>query len=344
MHRMKVAILGASGLVGQRFLQKLDRHPYFEVELITGNESIGKSVQDVWALDCELPERYGDVRFEKLDLDRILKSDIKTIFSSIPTDTPELKEYCKSVEVELAMAGKQVFSNASPMRMDSNIPLIIPEVNEKDLSVVKTQPWNESGGALIKNPNCSTVGLALLLALIKQKYGLKEVNVVTMQAVSGAGLKAYPGSSMSRNLSQYIKDEEAKIKSESRKILNSKFDLSAKCFRVDVRDGHTEYVQIKTVEKPAGELKNALRNFDPLKEYGLPSSPKKLVYLFEDPGRPRPVQDVNNGGGMSLNIGGIRKGNSYDIECTILTHNTIRGAAGASILNAELFYYLYRSL
>ncbi len=337
MKNKKVAILGISGFVGQRFAQKLAEHPYFDMEMATGHSSVGKKLENIWTIDAEIPEEYRIMRIEELDVKEIAeRADI--VFSALSGE----KEFIKKTETELAENGLHVFSNTSVMRLEKSIPLVIPEVNYKELERVKSQKWyEESGGFIIKMPNCSTKGLALFAKPITDLYNIEEINAVTLQAKSGAGSSAYPGSVMDGNVWPIIPEEEEKIKTETKRIFN--FDenvkISARCYRVDVRDGHTENIQIKTnKEVDIEELKDYLRKFNPLKKYNLPTSPEQLIYVFEDSSRPRPVPDVNNGGGMSLSVGSLRKGEVYNIESTILSHNTIRGAAGGSVLTAELAY------
>ncbi len=338
MKNKKVAILGASGLVGQRLFQKLEGHPYFGIEMAIGHSTVGKKIEQIWTIDAEVPEEYRNMRIEELNIEKILKRDVDTVFSALSGD----KEFIKSVETELAENGLHVFSNTSVMRMEPAIPLVIPEVNHEELDKIIEQKWHEeSGGCIVKKPNCTTIGATLFEKPVNDLYGIKEINAVTMQAKSGAGSNAYPGGVMEGNIWPFIEGEEEKVINETRKILNlnETTKISARCYRVDVRDGHTENIQIKTKEEAdIEELKEYLKRFNPLKKYKLPSSPKQLIYMFEENDRPRPIPDVNNGGGMSLSVGSLRKGEVYNIESTILSHNTIRGAAGGSILTAELAY------
>lgn len=336
----KVGILGG-GFVGQRFVQMLYEHPYFNLEIITGNSTAGKKLKDIWGLDdFVVPEELEDMEIERGGLDDIkyIAERIDLAFSALPSG-----EVPKELEISLAEQGVKVFSNSSAMRMKSDIPLVIPEVNGSDLELVRGQAWYENnGGCIIKNPNCSATGLLLPLKPIDDLCGLEEVNVTTYQALSGAGKGAYPGGVMVSNVIPFIRQEEEKIEIESKKMMhNPDVIYSVSCSRVPVIDGHTEHIQVRVKnQKDVEELKQYIQSFNPLKEYGLYSSPKDVLYIFEEEDRPQPRLDRMRGNGMTVSVGRLRTDNIFNYKFFSLSHNTIRGAAGGSVLNAELFYKL----
>jgi len=334
----KTAILGVSGYVGQRFVQMLYDHPDFDLEMLTGKKNVGKELKNVWTLrDSSVPEELGDMEIERcntVNMSDIAKR-IDVAFSALPS------EISMDIETFLAENGVKVFSNSSTMRMDAIIPLVVPEVNGKDLELVKEQEsYRSNGGCIIKNPNCSATGLVLSLKPIDELCGLTMVNVVTSQALSGAGKDAYPGEEMIDNVIPYIQSEEEKIARESKKLLHKPdLVLSASCNRVPVTDGHMEDVQVRVENQiDLKELKQYMRKFDPLKDYDLHSSPKQVLYVFDEENRPQPRLDRTKGNGMTVSVGRLRKDDIFDFKYVTLIHNTVKGAAGGSVLNAELFY------
>ncbi|WP_018963791.1 aspartate-semialdehyde dehydrogenase [Coprothermobacter platensis] len=333
----RVAILGATGLVGQRFVQLLANHPYFEISaLAASNMSAAKPYKEAvaWRLDTPIPENVMDMIVQECKP----TFECDYVFSALPSDI------AGPIEDEFINAGYTVFSNAASHRMDDNVPLVIPEVNYQHMSIVQSQHTN---GKIITNPNCSTIGLVMALKPIADLFDIEEVHVVTMQALSGAG---YPGVSsldVVDNVYPYINGEEEKIMTESKKILGNLnngsikpalFDIFAQCNRVPVVDGHLLSVFVKT-KKPADveQIKGAINNFQPLKTFNLPSAPEHpLVYLSQKD-TPQPRLHRNLGRGMTVSVGQLTQFSERSLRFLALVHNTIRGAAGCAILNAEMY-------
>jgi len=334
----KVAILGATGAVGQRFIQLLDKHPWFEITGLAASErNVGKKYKDTkkWRLDTQLPEEIGEYEILPMDPKKI---DADLVFSALPSDI------AGEIEANFAKEGFAVSSNASANRMKEDVPLIIPEVNKEHLALINVQKdkrgWD---GFIITNPNCSTIGLVLSLKPLT-KFGLREIRVATMQAVSGAGFDGISSMDILDNVIPYIKSEEEKMEKETLKLLGNIEDnkvnpasmkVSASCHRIGVIDGHIESIWVKTDQEiDANDAKNAFITFDPQLK-GLPSEPEKVIFLHEREDRPQTRLDRNIGKGMTVSVGRVR--NDFDgIKYVSLSHNTIRGAAGAAILNGEL--------
>jgi aspartate-semialdehyde dehydrogenase len=340
--KFNVAILGATGSVGQRFIQLLEGHPWFEVnELVASDRSSGQRYADVcdWRVSDSIPESAREKKVKALG--DSLESQI--VFSSLPGGL------ASTVEMELAAQGKQVFTNASDNRMVPDVPLVIPEVNPEHLSMIDVQRKNRGWdcGLVVANPNCSTIHLVLALKPIWAKFGIEQAMVTTLQAVSGAGYPGVPSLDMVDNIVPYIGGEEEKIESETLKIFGdmsgdeiapASITLSTQCTRVPVRDGHTESVSLK-LGKPAtiDEIAEAFRSFRAKpQELDLPSAPGHPIVVREQADRPQPALDRNAENGMASVVGRIRECSIFDVKFMVLGHNTIRGAAGASILNAEL--------
>jgi aspartate-semialdehyde dehydrogenase len=342
-HR-KVAILGATGTVGQRFIQLLQEHPWFKIEVLAASErSAGKNYKDActWLMESNLPSDIGEMPIVNADVESVEKEGtVDFVFSALPGDL------AGPVESEFA-ALYPVFSKASAHRMDNDVPLIIPEVNPDHAALIpiqkKARGWQ---GFISTDPNCSTIQLAITLKPL-MKFGLSQVVVSTMQALSGAG---YPGvSSMDiiDNIVPFISKEEEKIECEPLKILGA-FDgnaicpanilLSASCNRVNVKDGHLESVFVKLDDKPnVEEVEEAFSQFrgEPQK-LNLPSAPENPIVVRKEPNRPQPRYDRDEGKGMSVVVGRIREDPIMTIRYMCLGHNTVRGAAGGGILSAEL--------
>ncbi|HIH78477.1 MAG TPA: aspartate-semialdehyde dehydrogenase [Halobacteria archaeon] len=334
----KVAILGATGAVGQRFIQLLDNHPWFEITGLAASErNVGKTYKDTkkWRLDTQLPEEIGEYEILPMDPKKI---DADLVFSALPSDV------AGEIEANFAKEGVAVSSNASANRMKEDVPLIIPEVNRDHISLIDIQKEKRGwDGFIITNPNCSTIGLVLSLKPLT-KFGIEEVRVATMQAVSGAGFDGVSSMDILDNVIPYIKGEEEKMETETLKLLGNmdkdrvkpaSIKVSAGCHRIGVIDGHTESIWVSTNQKiDAKDAKNAFLMFDPqLKD--LPSEPEKVIFLHERDDRPQTRLDRNIGRGMTVSVGRVR--DDFDgIKYIALSHNTIRGAAGAAILNGEL--------
>lgn len=335
MAKIKVGILGATGNVGQRFIQALDNHPWFEISALAASErSAGKKYGEVadWKLGSEIPQAAEEIEVVRIDPKNI---DADIVFSALPAD------FALTVEPAFAREGFVVASNASAFRMEEDIPLVIPEVNPEHLGLIETQKKHRNwDGCIITNPNCSTIMMAVTLKPLLP-FGLESVNVATMQAISGAGYNGIYAMSIYDNVVPYIGGEEEKIQTETLKIFgafdgdrieNAPFRVSASCHRVPVIDGHTEAVWAALKENPTPEIvRDAFLNFDPGLSH-LPTEPKSPILVRDEPDRPQPRLDRDMGNGMSVSVGRIREGIRY----VALGHNTIRGAAGASVLNAEL--------
>lgn len=342
---VNVGILGATGMVGQRFIQLLDNHPDFELTCLTASsKSAGKKYKDTttWYLNDTMPESVEDITVVNTDPKEVPK-DVEIVFSSLPT------EIAATVEPKFAESFI-VASNASAMRMEEDVPLVIPEVNPEFLELIEVQQKNRNwDGFIVTNPNCSTIALTLTLKPIYDNYSIKRVYVSTMQAVSGAGYNGVPSMAILDNLVPYIPSEEEKMENETlhilgelvgRKVVPAPFGLSANCHRVAVIDGHTESVFIE-LDDPCevDDLKEDMRSFKGLpQELGLHSAPENPIIVLDDDDRPQPRMDRNNGNGMAVTVGRIREDQAFEnsFRYTLVGHNTIRGAAGASILNAEI--------
>jgi len=342
--KWKVAILGATGAVGQRFIQLLHNHPWFEIEVLAASEkSAGKPYGKActWILECEMPREIADMPVVNIDVKSVEKAgNIDFVFSALPSDVagPLEEEFAKTYPV---------FSKASVHRLEEDVPLLIPEVNPDHLELVKIQRERRGwGGFISTDPNCSTIQLAITLKPLIQ-FGLKKVVVSTMQALSGAGFPGVPSLSIIDNVLPYIPGEEEKIEQETLKILGefngdkispAKIQVSASCNRVDVKDGHLECVFVELEKKPSVEdVKKAFKTFkgEP-QRLNLPSAPKNPIVVREEADRPQPRLDREEGNGMSVVVGRIREDPVLTIKYVCLGHNTIRGAAGAGLLSAEL--------
>ena len=339
---MDVAVLGATGMVGQRFVERLVNHPFFElVAVAASGRSAGKRYCEAakWFIGEEMPAEVRDMVVKEVDPSKI-KADI--VFSALPSAV------ARKVEPEFAEAGFIVASNASAYRMAEDVPLLIPEVNPEHLDMIEVQQdrrgWD---GAIITNPNCTTIMAVLSMKPIYDSFGIKEAFVVSMQGLSGAGYAGVPSMAIVDNVIPYIKGEEEKVEEEGLKILGSfngseiepaEIRISASCNRVPVLEGHTEAVFIKAAKEWGLEgVIEALREFKALpQELGLPTAPENPVVVREEPDRPQPRLDRYNQGGMAVAVGRIRRCPVLDFKYIVMGHNTIRGAAGASILNAEL--------
>lgn len=331
-----VCVLGATGMVGQKFIQLLENHPWFRLKSLAASErrigrKYGSEVE--WIVSANIPEYAKDVEMVPLD-PKYVDADI--VFSALPADI------AKEVEPKFAEAGFVVSSNASAFRMEEDVPLVIPEVNADHLRLVEVQKkrrrWD---GYIITNPNCTSTMFVITLKPL-MNFGLKSVRIASMQALSGAGYPGVPSLAITDNIIPFIKNEEEKCESEPLKMLGTfkgdriefaKIKISASCHRVPVIDGHTEAVWVEfDRDVSVEEVKEA---FNSLKPLDLPSSPEKVIVIRNEIDRPQPRLDRDTGKGMSVVVGRIRK-DAWGIKYIVLGHNTVRGAAGASILNAEL--------
>jgi aspartate-semialdehyde dehydrogenase len=353
MERRNVGILGATGAVGQRFIQLLVDHPWFNITwLAASDRSAGKTYAEAcqWRLDTPLPGHIAQMVLQP-NTPEAAGSDLpRIIFSSV--DAPIARE----LEPRFAAAGCAVISNSSAFRMAPDVPLVVPEVNADHLDLIEHQPTRkQSGGYLVTNPNCCAIGLVLPLAALHARFGIEKLFVATMQAVSGAGYPGVPSLDILGNVIPFIKSEEEKLQEEVGKLLgttaNGAFQaaditVSAMCNRVAVLEGHTECVSVKLAQPAThDEILEAWAAFQPLQGRGLdglhlPSAPLFPVEYAPEQTRPQPRLDLMRGNGMATTVGRLRPCSLFDWKFTLLSHNTIRGAAGAAILNAEILAVL----
>jgi aspartate-semialdehyde dehydrogenase len=345
MERRKVGILGATGMVGQRFIQLLNNHPWFEIAwLAASDRSAGKTYGEAckWKLDTPLPARIAAMTVMPNIPDGTPDDELpKIIFAALDADV------ARELEPKFATAGCAVVSNSSAFRMQPDVPLVVPEVNADHLALIERQSWRrESGGFIVTNPNCCAIGLVLALKPLEARFGIESLFVSTMQAVSGAGYPGVASLDILGNVVPYIKNEEEKLQEEVGKLLG-RLDggavhmldakLSAHCNRVAVEDGHMECVSIKLRTKVTREqVLAAWSEFAPLAGQKLPSAPEQPVEFDASPDRPQPRLDRMRGHGMASTVGRLRECNLLDWKFVVLSHNTIRGAAGAAVLNAEV--------
>ena len=337
-NKYRVGILGATGTVGQRFVQLLENHPQFEITALAASDrSAGKTYLEAtpWKLATRMPESVKEIVVQPIEPP--LECDI--VFSSLPSNV------ARETEEKFARAGFPVISNSSSFRMDEDVPLLIAEINSAHLDLIETQRQKRGFGKgfIVTNPNCSVITFAPPLAALHQQFGIESATVTTMQAISGAGYPGVPSLDVTDNVFPYISGEEPKVETETQKILgkltNEKiekadFTVSAQCFRVNVTDGHTAAVRVKLKNSATLEdVKQAMIDFPKLDLY---SSPNPFIYVCDEPDRPQPRLDRDRENGMSITVGRLYPDNIFDYRFVCLSHNTIRGAAGAAILNAEL--------
>ncbi len=340
-NKLPIGILGATGIVGQRFIQMLEDHPWFEVAwLAASDRSEGRPYAEAarWRLKTAIPGRIANMTIAPAKPEGAPKIIFAALDASI----------ARELEPQFAQTGCAVVSNSSALRMQADVPLVIPEVNPDHLALIGTQAWHRSSkGFAVTNPNCSAIGLVLALAPLHRRFGLETVMAVTMQAVSGAGYPGVASLDILGNVIPYIKNEEEKMEEETQKLLGTlnggsivpaPFAMSAQCNRVAVEDGHTESVSVRLKKKAKPEeIIAAWNDFRAEPQHlRLPSAPEKPVVYLTAPDRPQPRFDVDLGGGMTTAVGRLRPCNVLEWKFTVLSHNTIRGAAGAALLNAEL--------
>ncbi len=339
--KLSVGILGATGIVGQRFIQMLEHHPWFEVSwLAASDRSEGRAYAEAarWRLKTAIPAPVARMKVSPAKPD----GAPKIIFAALDAGI------ARELEPQFAAAGCAVVSNSSALRMQQDVPLVIPEVNTDHIRLIEKQSWRtQSGGFVVTNPNCSAIGLVLALAPLHRAFQLETVMAVTMQAVSGAGYPGVASLDILGNVIPYIAKEEEKMEEETLKLLGTlngahvdpaPFAMSAQCNRVAVEDGHTESVAVRLKNKPAPEeIIAAWNDFqaEP-QQLRLPSAPPQPVVYMTAADRPQPRFDCDLGAGMATAVGRLRRCNVLDWKFTVLSHNTIRGAAGAALLNAEL--------
>ena len=340
--KFRAGVLGATGIVGQRLVQLLAGHPWFELAEVAASErSSGKKYAEAvkWHLNEPIPDAAANLVVKGLEPS--LQCDF--VFSALDSSV------AGSAEEEFARAGYPVVSNSKNHRMSPDVPLLIPEVNAAHLDAIPNQQKNRGYGTgfIVTNPNCSTAGLVLVLKPLADAFGLEKIFVVTMQAVSGAGYPGVPSLDILGNVVPFISGEEEKMETEPQKLLGkwegSRFveaglGISAHCNRVPVENGHLESVSM-SLKKIAtlGEVREVLRDFTVSDELAdLPTAVKNPVVVLDEENRPQPRRDVNVGNGMAAAVGRIRECPLLNVKLTLLSHNLLRGAAGAALLNAEL--------
>ncbi len=341
--KIRCAILGASGYIGQHFARLLSDHPSFELPLLgAGERSDGKALADVWQLAEAPPALLADRRLQRVTATVVQRAGVRVAFSALPSGT------AGPLETELVRRGISVFSNAADHRMDPGVPLLVPEVNPDHLRLAALRPRGH--GLLVANPNCSATGLVLALAPLVPLLRPRAVHVSTYQSLSGAGYPGVPSLAITDNVVPYVHDEEEKIARESSRILGARHGhrisflptpFVVHCARVATREGHLEAVTVEATRRPTRRvIERTLRDFDPLAGRALPSAPHPPIELRSEPDRPQPIRDRWAGSpprarGMAVVVGRIRWEPPY-LRFFLLSHNAVRGGAGASVLNAEL--------
>lgn len=339
--KIPVAILGATGCVGQKFIQLLERHPWFEIVALAASErSFGKRYDEAvnWLMDTPIPYKIAGMQVQSCEAP--LKEECRIVFSGLDPSV------AGQIETRFAEAGYVVVSNSRNHRMDPTVPLVVGEVNSDHLDLVKSQSFDK--GMIVTNPNCSVIGLTIALKPLMDHFGIEAAHVVTMQAISGAGYPGVASLDILDNVIPFIRGEEEKIETEPLKILGrfnqgqgiteATMTIAAQCNRVPVTDGHTECVAVRLNKKASlEEIIQAWENFrgEP-QELVLPSAPFKAIHYFNHSHYPQPKLHRLNDKGMAVSIGRLKKSTIFDFQFTLLSHNTIRGAAGAALLNAEL--------
>ncbi len=340
--RIPVAVLAATGSVGQRFVQLLDGHPWFEVVALTGSErSIGQPYGEAchWMLPEPMPEWARGITVVPT---RPEATPVPLVFSAMPADA------AREAEPLYAQAGKVVCSNASAFRQEADVPILLPEINADHANLVRAQQRNRGwSGCITTNPNCTSTGMTVALKALQEAFGLQRVFAVSLQALSGAGYPGVASMDILDNVIPYVPGEENKVELEPRKMLGqlegdvlrlADFKISAHTNRVAVSDGHIVCLSVELKEKASIEtVESALAGYQaPEASRDLPSAPKPVILLRKEADRPQPRLDRMSGRGMATVVGRVRPDPLFDVKLVVLSHNTIRGAAGGSIYNAEL--------
>jgi aspartate-semialdehyde dehydrogenase len=342
--RIPVGILAATGSVGQRFVQLLDRHPWFEVVALSGSDrSVGQAYGQAchWVLDQRMPEWAREMPVAPTTLDAL---QVPLVFSALPAAA------AREIEPQFAQAGVMVCSNASAYRGVSDVPILLPEINPGHIEILQQQRrargWR---GAIVTNSNCTSTGSSIALKALQDAFGLRRVFLFSMQAISGAGYPGVASMDILDNVVPYIQDEEEKVEWEARKILGSiagdaiqpaDFQISAHTNRVAVSDGHTVCLSVELASPASAEqAARALAAYQaPQVSRDLPSAPRPVIVVKDEPDRPQPRLDRMQGGGMATVVGRVRPDPLLHVKLVVLSHNTIRGAAGGSVYNAELLH------
>lgn len=340
MKKISVGILGATGMVGQKFVELLSSHPWFEiVALAASDRSIGKRYGDAmkWSMPSTLSQKFADMPVVACRPDL----PCHVVFSGLDSSV------AGEIEESFAKGGYLVISNSSNHRMDPNVPLLVPEINSEHLKLIQQQHFGR--GAIITNPNCSVIGMTMALKPLLDNWGIEMANIVTLQALSGAGYPGVPSMDILDNVIPYIAGEEAKVETEPLKIMGTYHEnekkiipypmhVSAQCTRVSVADGHLACVSVRLKNKAkANEIIAAWREFEgEPQRLKLPLAPKHPIIYLEDERHPQPKLHRSLEGGMAVSVGRLRECPLFHWKFIILSHNTVRGAAGCAILNAEL--------
>jgi aspartate-semialdehyde dehydrogenase len=346
--KKRVAVLGATGIVGQRFIELLADHPWFDLEFLMASERTagkiyGESV--AWILEKPIPRKAYEMELLPVNVDLLVRGKVDIVFSALPPDV------AKDIEPQLAERGIFVVSNASPMRLEPDIPLLNPEVNADHIEILEEQRRKRGwSGAVMKVPNCTTAIATLSLKPLVDEFGVGKIVIATMQALSGAGLTGVPSMFILDNIIPYIEGEEGKVESETLKILgefkgnsiipNSSIAVTSSCHRVMVLEGHMEAIFVELKSKAsADEVVKVMEAFkgNKIKGMGLPTAPEKPIIVRREVNRPQPRLDRLEGRGMSVVVGRVREDRVLNgVKYVVLGHNTIRGAAGTGVLMAEL--------
>lgn len=345
MKNFQIGILGATGAVGQKFIRLLQNHPWFTIKTLGASDrSAGSSYKEAahWIEDIEVPEKIAAMKVSKCDPDHFKGIDF--VFSGLDSSV------AANIERSFAQAGIPVISNAKNYRMEESVPLLIPEINPDHISLIKTQNFTDNNsGWVVANPNCVCVPLTISLRPLHDLFGIDSVVITSMQAVSGGGHPGVASLDIMENIVPFISGEEDKIATEPLKMLGSldekgkikyaDFDIEATAVRVPVIEGHLLSIAVKFHQKP-NEIEDVYRAIDewenPIESLNLPSAPNKPIKIYQDERFPQPRLHAGRENGMQLGIGRLRCGSVFDISYMALAHNTIRGAAGGAILNAEL--------
>jgi len=339
--KVKVAVLGATGMVGQRFIQQLVDHPWFRINALASSErSAGRPYQEAcaWRLEGEMPAEIAAMTVQPVTPDL----DAKIVFSALPSSV------ARAVEPQFAQAGYAVCSNASAFRYADDVPVMIPEINYDHVQLLEKQKKERKWkGFILTSPNCTTTGIAIPLKPLHDTFGIEKLFVVSMQAVSGAGYPGIPYLDIEDNVIPFISGEEKKIESETHLLLGkmqennripASFSVSAQANRVSVREGHTICLSVSLKKKASvSAIKDTLRAFKGIHGLpALPSAPDELLIVRNENDRPQPRKDRLAHDGMAVSVGRIRSCPIMDYRMVTVSHNTLRGAASGSILNAEL--------
>lgn len=344
MPSFQIGILGATGAVGQKFIRLLQGHPWFTVKALGASDrSAGKAYRQAahWIEAVELPADVAGMEVLQCEPDAFKGVDF--VFSGLDSSV------ATEIERDFAKAGIPVISNAKNYRMGETVPLLIPEINPEHIALIKEQSFTEdNSGWIVTNPNCVSVPLAMSLKPLQDAFGVESVVVTSMQSVSGAGYPGVPSLDILTNVVPYIGGEEDKVETESAKLLgkldNQKvhfadMKIQATAVRVPTIEGHLLSVSVGLKEKTESieEVREAFTNWkSPIADYNLPSAPAKPIKLYNEPRFPQPRLHADREGGMQTALGRLRKGNVLDLGYVTMAHNTVRGAAGGAILNAEL--------